>query len=126
MARYYPKKDQRVPRYRRHARIRAKVSGTPERPRLCVFRSVNEIYAQVIDDLKGHTLAAASSLEETLRSTNGSQANKTAKAALVGALLAQRAREKGIEKVVFDRGGYQYHGRVKALAEAARKAGLSF
>ncbi|MBI4217119.1 MAG: 50S ribosomal protein L18 [Chloroflexi bacterium] len=126
MPRYYPKKDQRVPRYRRHARIRVRVSGTPGRPRLCVFRSSNEIYAQVIDDLKGHTLAAASSIEETLRSTNGSQANKTARAALVGALLAQRAREKGIEKVVFDRGGYQYHGRVKALAEAARKAGLSF
>lgn len=105
---------------RRHRRVRKKVSGTPERPRLCVFRSNNHIYAQVIDDVAQHTLAAASDFNvETQGST-------CAVSAEVGKLVAQRALEKGVAKVVFDRGGNLYHGRVKALAEAAREAGLDF
>jgi len=107
----------------RHRRVRVHVSGTPERPRLNVFRSLKNIYAQVIDDTAGYTLAAASSLEPTVRDTSGS---KTDKARAVGELVAHRALEHGIEQVVFDRGGYRYHGRVKALAEGARKAGLQF
>jgi large subunit ribosomal protein L18 len=111
-------------RQRRHARVRAKVRGTASRPRLCVFRSLTHIYAQVIDDDAGRTLAAASDLDKTLASRNGKK--KTDLATAVGALVGERAREKGIEQVVFDRGGYRFHGRVKALAEAARKAGLKF
>jgi large subunit ribosomal protein L18 len=110
-------------RTRRHDRIRVKVSGTPERPRLAVFRSNKHIVAQVIDDVAGHTLAAASTVEASLRT--GSTGNVAA-AAEVGKLVAERAREKGIEKVVFDRGGSRYHGRVAALADAARAAGLEF
>ena len=105
---------------RRHRRVRKKVSGTPERPRLCVFRSNNHIYAQVIDDVAQHTLAAASDFNTE------KQGSTKATSAEVGKLIAQRAKEKGIEKVVFDRGGNLYHGRVKALAEAAREAGLDF
>lgn len=108
---------------KRHQRVRVRISGTSERPRLNVFRSLNHIYAQVIDDTIGHTLAAASSLEREIREAAG---KKTEKAALVGRLVAQRALARGIRKVVFDRGGYLYHGRVKALAEAARQAGLEF
>jgi large subunit ribosomal protein L18 len=116
--------DTRVARQRRHRRIRKHVSGTSSRPRLCVFRSSKHIYAQVIDDTQGMTLAAASSQEPTLRGqVDGA---KVARATAVGELLARRAREKGVEKVVFDRGGYLYHGRVKALADAARAGGLSF
>lgn len=112
-------------RLRRHARVRKKVQGTAQRPRLSVYRSLSHIYAQVIDDDKGHTLAAASDLEEAARSqVNGKRKTEVAK--LVGALLGQRARERGISQVLFDRGGYQYHGRVKALAEGAREAGLKF
>ncbi len=115
----------RAARQRRHRRVRSKLAGTPERPRLAVFRSLGHTYAQVIDDTTGHTLAAASTLEPQIRtSMNG--AHKTRGAELVGELLAQRALQLGITKVVFDRGGYQYHGRVKALAEAARAAGLQF
>jgi len=110
-------------RKRRHARIRVKVTGTPERPRLAVFRSNRHIVAQVIDDVAGHTLAAASTVEASLRT--GATGNAAA-AAEVGRLVAERAREKGIEKVVFDRGGSRYHGRVAALADAAREAGLEF
>ena len=108
-------------RLRIHKRIRRKVHGTAERPRLCVFRSLKHIYAQVIDDAQGRTLAAASSGQE-------GQANggNLAGAKAVGKLIAERAQAKGIKKVVFDRGGYLYHGRVKALAEAAREAGLEF
>ncbi len=108
-------------RRRIHKRIRRKVQGTAERPRLCVFRSLKHIYAQVIDDGQGRTLAAASSNQE-------GQANggNLAGAKAVGKLIAERAQAKGIKKVVFDRGGYLYHGRVKALAEAAREAGLEF
>ena len=112
-------------RQRRHLRVRTKVVGTPERPRLSVFRSLQHVYAQVIDDTNGVTLAAASTLEADLRAQMDEK-NKAAEAEMVGQLIAQRAKERGIERVVFDRGGYQYHGRVKALADAARAAGLSF
>lgn len=110
---------------RRHRRIRQKLSGTAQQPRLCVFRSNQHIYAQVIDDVAQHTLTAASSLEPQLREQLKSGATCEASVA-VGKLVAQRALEKGIQTVVFDRGGYLYHGRVKALADAAREAGLTF
>ncbi len=109
-------------RTRIHKRIRSRVAGTQERPRLAVFRSVNHIYAQVIDDGQGHTLVAAASTEKDLRGKGGNVEG----AKLIGKAVAERAKEKGINKVVFDRGGYQYHGRVKALADAARQAGLEF
>ena len=112
-------------RQRRHLRVRTKVVGTSERPRLAVFRSLQHVYAQVIDDSRGTTLAAASTLDPDVRSQLADK-NKSAEAQLVGQLIAKRAKERGIETVVFDRGGYQYHGRVKALADAARAAGLSF
>ena len=119
------KVDTREARYRRHNRVRQKVSGNEARPRLCVFRSLNHIYAQVIDDSRGHTLAAASSLDaEVADSTAGK--TKSGKAEIVGSLLAKRAGEKGIKQVAFDRNGCKYHGRIKALAEAARKGGLKF
>jgi len=110
-------------RLRVHRRIRRRISGTPERPRLCVFRSTNQIYAQVIDDTRGETLASASSVDKTAGVGGGGNLSG---AKTVGKLVAERARQKGISKVVFDRGGYLYHGRVKALAEAAREAGLEF
>ena len=103
------KKNSNVARLRRHARVRKNISGTAERPRLNVFRSLNNIYAQIIDDVTGNTLAAASSLDKE-----------------VGMLVAKKAAEKGIKQVVFDRGGYVYHGRVAALAEGAREGGLEF
>ncbi len=109
----------------RHLRVRKRVSGTPERPRLSVYRSNQHIVAQVIDDVSQHTLVAASTLEADVRGAVGSTANCEA-SAKVGELIAQRALAKGITKVVFDRGGNLYHGRVKALAEAAREAGLDF
>ena len=109
-------------RTRIHTRIRRKVEGTPERPRLAVFRSVNHIYAQIIDDSQGHTLAAAASTEKDLRGKGGNVEG----AKLIGKAVAQRAKEKGVTKVVFDRGGFLYHGRIKALADAAREAGLEF
>ena len=114
-----------VARKRRHARVRSKVVGTPERPRLNVFRSLNQIYAQIIDDSRGHTLVAASSTEAGLRATLDGK-TKTQQAVEVGKLLAERALQAGIQQVVFDRAGYKYHGRVKALAEASRAAGLKF
>ncbi len=113
----------RAARAKRHRRIRKHVAGTPARPRLSVFRSLKHIYAQVIDDSRGVTLAAASSAERELRGADGA---KVGRAKAVGERIAQRARERGVEQVVFDRGGYLYHGRVKALADAARAAGLSF
>ncbi len=112
-------------RVRRHRRVRSKIHGTSERPRLNVFRSLRHIYAQVIDDIEGHTLASASTLDQEL-SSQIVELSKTESAKLVGSLIADRAKEAGITTVVFDRGGYQYHGRVKALAEAAREAGLKF
>jgi large subunit ribosomal protein L18 len=110
---------------RRHGRVRRKISGTPDRPRLCVFRSHQHIYAQVIDDTQHHTLVAASTLEPDLKSQLESSRDCEA-AAAVGKLLAERAQAKGVTQVVFDRGGNLYHGRVKALADAAREAGLNF
>ena len=112
-------------RRRVHDRIRKKVLGTSERPRLNVYRSLNNIYVQVIDDLKGETLASASSLEKDMRGNLKTGANIEA-AKAVGKLLAERATAKGVNAVVFDRGGYLYHGRIKALADAAREAGLKF
>jgi large subunit ribosomal protein L18 len=116
------KLDNAVIRKRIHKRIRRKLSGTPERPRLAVFRSVAHIYAQVIDDSKGQTLVSASSVEKASKTNGGNVAS----AKNIGRVIAERAKEKGINRVVFDRGGYQYHGRVKALADAAREAGLEF
>lgn len=121
----YRYKSSLNPRKRRHLRVRAKLSGTPERPRLNVYRSSAHTYAQVIDDTAGHTLVAASTLEEEAReAAEGTTKSDLARA--VGTLVGQRAKEAGIETVVFDRGGYKYHGRVKALADAAREAGLKF
>ena len=114
--------DTNAQRLKRHKRVRGKISGTPERPRLNVFRSNTNIYAQIIDDVTGKTLVAASSLEKGFE---GSGSNCEA-AKKVGEAIAERARAKGIETVVFDRGGYLYHGRVKALAEGAREGGLQF
>jgi large subunit ribosomal protein L18 len=112
-------------RIRRHNRLRKRVSGAPERPRLSIFRSNVHIYAQVIDDTVGRTLVAASTMEPTLVGTLNGQ-TKTERAKAVGKLIAERAQAAGITKVVFDRGGFKYHGRVQALAEAAREAGLQF
>ena len=114
--------DTNAQRLKRHKRVRAKISGTPEMPRLNVFRSEANIYAQVIDDVNGVTLASASSLDKAIEGYGGNIAAATA----VGKLVAERAKAKGIETVVFDRGGYLYHGRVKALAEGAREGGLKF
>ena len=114
--------DTRAQRMKRHSRIRGKISGTPERPRLSVFRSENHIYAQIIDDVAGNTLVSASTVE---KSFEGSGSNCEA-AKKVGETIAERALKKGIEEVVFDRGGYIYHGRVQALAEGAREGGLKF
>jgi large subunit ribosomal protein L18 len=115
----------RIARQRRHRRVRARISGTPDRPRLNVFRSLTNIYAQVIDDVAGHTLVSASTIDrEICGQVEGK--NKTDAAKLVGQLLAQRALAAGVKQVVFDRGGYKYHGRIKALADGAREAGLDF
>ena len=110
-------------RHKRHERIRLRIAGTPERPRLAVFRSLSHIYAQVIDDGSGRTLAAASTAEKELK---GSKSTKSEAAAVVGRLIAERARSAGVEHVVFDRAGFRYHGRIKSLADAAREAGLDF
>jgi large subunit ribosomal protein L18 len=115
----------RKARLRRHRRVRQKLSGTPERPRLNVYRSLNNLYAQVIDDVAGHTLASASTIDRELRD-QVTDKNKTEAAKLVGELVAKRAQEVGIKEVVFDRGGFRFHGRIKALADAAREAGLKF
>ena len=116
------KKDSNQARLRRHTRVRGKITGTVQRPRLNVYRSLNHFYAQIIDDVKGVTLVAASSVEKDFGMAGG---NKEA-AKKVGELIAKRAAEKGITEVVFDRGGYVYHGRVKELAEGAREGGLKF
>ena len=119
------KPSRQTTRKKRHYRLRNNISGTSDRPRLNVFRSNSHMYAQIIDDIKGHTLVAASTKDKTvsgsLKNTSDAEAAKA-----VGAAIAKRAKESGIEKVVFDRGGYLYHGRVKALAEAARENGLQF
>ncbi len=119
------KSTTREARSKRHYRVRQKVEGTESRPRLCVFRSLNHIYAQVIDDSQGHTLVSASSLDTEIKNDSKGK-TKTGRAELVGSLLAKRATEKGISLVAFDRGGFKYHGRVKALADSARKGGLKF
>lgn len=115
-----------VRRQRAHRRVRARVSGTAERPRLSVYKSSKYIYAQVIDDLKGETLAQANSAEASLRERYEGGGDSRAAAKVIGEAVAERAREKGIERVVFDRGGYIYHGRVKAVADGAREKGLEF
>jgi large subunit ribosomal protein L18 len=117
--------DRSRERHRIHKRIREKITGTPNRPRLCVYRSSKYLYAQIVDDSQGKTLAAASTAEKSilgdLKNAGNIQASK-----LVGKAIAERAKAKGIESVVFDRGGYLYHGRIKAIAEAARESGLKF
>jgi len=118
-------RDSKAIRKIRHRRVRQKVTGTVSRPRLCVFRSLNHIRAQLIDDSMGQTLVSMSTLDAQLRDKTDEK-GKSRKAEVVGTLLAERALDKGIKKIVFDRGGYRYHGRIKALAEAARKAGLEF
>jgi large subunit ribosomal protein L18 len=110
-------------RQKRHSRLRLRVAGSAQRPRLAVFRSINQIYAQVIDDASGHTLASASSMEASLRGAGGT---KTERARQVGELVAERARAAGVERVVFDRAGFKYHGRIRSLAEGARASGLEF
>ena len=119
------KTEPRLARRRRHHRVRLKVKGTSSRPRLCVFRSLNHIYAQVIDDSQGYTLVSVSTLDPEIKGDTVGK-SKTGKAELVGSMLAKRASSKGINQVTFDRGGYKYHGRVKAVAEAARQGGLDF
>ena len=119
------KADKNAKRLQRHKRVRRKVFGTPQRPRLCVFRSSNNIYAQIIDDTNRVTLVAASSLDEAVKGAVNHTGNKEA-AKLVGEMVAKKAVEKGITEVVYDRGGYIYHGRIKELAEGAREAGLKF
>lgn len=114
--------DTNKARQKRHLRVRAKISGTPERPRLSVYRSLNHIYAQIIDDVNGATLVASSSLEKDF----GAYGGNVEAAKKVGQMVAKKALEKGISEVVFDRSGYLYHGRVKALAEGAREGGLKF
>lgn len=119
------REHRRIARIRRHARVRARVHGTGTRPRLCVFRSLNHIYVQVVDDAVGHTMAAASTLDPEIKAEMNGK-NKTGKSELVGTLIAKRALAGGVTQVAFDRGGFKYHGRIKALAEAARKQGLKF
>ena len=119
------KTNKNANRLQRHKRVRRKVSGTTQRPRLCVFRSSNNIYVQIIDDANRVTVVAASSLDAEIKGSVNHGGNKEA-AKMVGAMIAKRAIEKGITEVVFDRGGYLYHGRVQVLAEAAREAGLKF
>ena len=116
------KTNRQLERARRHARVRNKISGTAERPRLCVFRSNTNIYAQIIDDVAGNTIVSASTLDKEVKTKK----SNVEAAKEVGTLIAKRAAKKGIKTVVFDRNGYLYHGKVKALAEAAREAGLEF
>ncbi len=118
-------KTGRVRRRTRHVRVRRRVSGSAARPRLCVFRSLNHVYAQVVDDSKGVTLAAASSLDAEIRQQRDGKP-KSQISNMVGKLIAERAKEKGVSAVVFDRGGHRFHGRTKALADAAREGGLVF
>jgi large subunit ribosomal protein L18 len=118
--------SKRVARFKRKVRIRQRIKGTADKPRLSVFRSAKHITAQVIDDTAGSTVAAASSLEKEVRGQKASFENKTALATFIGKLIAERAQEKGIKEVVFDRNGFLYHGRIKAVSDGAREAGLKF
>jgi large subunit ribosomal protein L18 len=120
----YKPVDRRADRQRRHRRLRVRLRGTPQRPRLNVFRSLNHIYAQVVDDASGITLVSASTNEPATRASM--TGTKSERARAIGQVIAERAKAKGIDAVVFDRGGYLYHGRVKALADAAREGGLQF
>ena len=115
----------RTARQKRHKRVRVQIKGLPGKPRLCVFRSLNHIYVQVIDDTKGHTIAAASTLDPEAKAQLDGK-TKTVQAQLMGSAIAKKALDQGIKEVAFDRGGYKYHGRVKSLAEAARQSGLKF
>jgi large subunit ribosomal protein L18 len=117
--------DTKGQRMKRHNRVRGKISGTPERPRLCVFRSENHIYAQIIDDVAGNTLVSASTTQKDIKAEL-EQTDNVAAASYLGTVIAKRALEAGITEVVFDRGGFIYQGKIKALAEAAREAGLQF
>ncbi|MCG8481880.1 MAG: 50S ribosomal protein L18 [Clostridia bacterium] len=119
------KESRNVNRLARHSRVRKKVFGTPEKPRLCVYRSTTNIYAQIVDDTKGGTIVSASTLDKEIKDEVKYGGNKAA-AKVVGALIAKKAIEKGVETVTFDRGGYLYHGRIKELADGAREAGLKF
>ena len=121
-----PKAMRKSRRQMRHKRVRRKITGSAERPRLAVFRSLNHIYAQVIDDSAGRTLAAASSLDPEIKERVNGEMSKSCVSALVGSLIARRAAGEGVSGVVFDRGGFKYHGRTKALADAAREGGLVF
>ena len=121
----FKKRDRNEVRVIRHARVRKKISGTPDMPRLCVYRSNANIYAQIIDDTKGVTLVQASTMDASVKGTFD-EVNKTAAAKAIGKLVAERALEKGVQKAVFDRSGYVYTGRVASLAEGAREAGLKF
>lgn len=121
----YHYKSSLNPRRRRHLRVRARLSGTPERPRLNIFRSSAHMYAQLVDDTQGHTIASASTLEDDVLGRAKGK-TKTERAHAVGIVIAERAKAAGIESVVFDRGGFKYHGRVKAVAEGARESGLKF
>jgi len=121
-----PQINKNVSRKARHTRVRKRVEGTPERPRLNVYRSSNNIYAQVIDDRAGRTLASASTLDASLRQDKKGSGGNVSAAQTVGTLVAERAKAAGVTKVVFDRGGYLYHGRVQALADSAREGGLEF
>jgi large subunit ribosomal protein L18 len=118
-------KEKRISRERRHVRVRRTVKGTPDRPRMAVYRSLEHIYVQVIDDVAGHTLASASTLDRDVKKAAKGM-RKTDEAKVVGQMIAERAKQAGITRVVFDRGGNRYHGRVKALADSAREAGLEF
>jgi large subunit ribosomal protein L18 len=122
----YKRPQRNEARIRRHVRLRKKVSGTTERPRLSVFRSLHHIYAQIIDDIQGVTIVSASTVEPEIRKAITTNGGNIEAAKLIGAKIAQKAMEKGIKRVVFDRGGQIYHGRVKALATAAREGGLEF
>lgn len=121
-----PSKTKLTPRQKIKYKIRKRIIGTSERPRLVIFRSLNNVYAQLVDDINGNTISSVSSIAKVVKSDLGAKASKTAKSKMIGKRIAEIAGEKGIKKVVFDRNGYLYHGRVKAIADAAREAGLEF
>ena len=121
-----PSKIKLTPRQKIKYRIRKRIIGTPERPRLVIFRSLNNVYAQLVDDTSGNTISSVSSIVKVVKTDLGVKASKTDKSKMIGKKIAEKAAEKGIKKVVFDRNGYLYHGRVKAIADAAREAGLEF
>lgn len=121
-----PSKTKLTPRQKIKYKIRKRIIGTPERPRLVIFRSLSNVYAQLVDDISGNTISSVSSITKVVKGDLGAKSSKTDKSKLIGKKIAEKAAEKGIKKVVFDRNGYLYHGRVKAIADAAREAGLEF